>query len=77
MAQLHRTYIGGLERGERNPTLLTLVKLANALGISMAELTELSTLLPREELRRLGRTETCSDPFFTTCWYSFRSGRKV
>jgi transcriptional regulator with XRE-family HTH domain len=30
---IHRTYIGGIERGERNPTLLTIQKIATALGI--------------------------------------------
>jgi transcriptional regulator with XRE-family HTH domain len=35
---LHRTYIGSVERGERNVTLSTLEVLAAALGISVPEL---------------------------------------
>jgi transcriptional regulator with XRE-family HTH domain len=35
---LHRTYIGGVERGERNPTLTTLKRIADALHISLDEL---------------------------------------
>lgn len=31
---LHRTYISGIERGARNPTILVLGKLAEALGVS-------------------------------------------
>ena len=31
---LHRTYISGIERGARNPTVLVLGKLAEALGVS-------------------------------------------
>jgi len=32
-ANLHRTYIGGIERGERNITLQTLEQLAKTLGV--------------------------------------------
>lgn len=37
-ADLHRTYIGMVERAERNITILNLLKICNALGISMSEL---------------------------------------
>ena len=37
-ADLHRTYIADLERGARNPTLLTIKKLAEGLGVSAADL---------------------------------------
>ena len=36
--KIHRTYIGGIERGERNPTLTMIVRLAEALGASPHEL---------------------------------------
>lgn len=35
---LHRTYIGSVERGERNVTLGSLEVIANSLGISVPEL---------------------------------------
>ncbi|MCP4359783.1 MAG: helix-turn-helix transcriptional regulator [Chloroflexi bacterium] len=35
---LHRTYIGGVERGERNISLINLVRIARALEISVTEL---------------------------------------
>lgn len=35
---LHRTYIGGIERGERNITLETLATIANALNCTPTEL---------------------------------------
>lgn len=37
-AGLHRTYLGGLERGERNPTLTVMLKIAKALGVSLSDL---------------------------------------
>lgn len=37
---VHRTYISGLERGVRNPSLLTVQKVAKALGIKSKELIE-------------------------------------
>lgn len=40
LAELHRNYIGGIERGERNVALLNIVRLAKALGVSLSELLE-------------------------------------
>jgi len=37
-ADLHHTYIADIERGARNPTLLTIKKLAKGLGVSAADL---------------------------------------
>lgn len=36
--ELDRTYIGGVERGERNISLVNIYKIANALGVSAREL---------------------------------------
>lgn len=35
---VHRTYISGLERGRRNPSLLTVQKIAKALGVPVENL---------------------------------------
>jgi transcriptional regulator with XRE-family HTH domain len=35
---LHRTYIGAIERGERNITLITLDRIASALGVPATDL---------------------------------------
>ena len=37
-SDLHRTYISGIERGVRNPTITIVQKLALALGVSVVDL---------------------------------------
>jgi transcriptional regulator with XRE-family HTH domain len=37
-AGLHWTYVGGIERGERNPSWENVVKLARGLGVTVSEL---------------------------------------
>lgn len=37
---LHRTYIGGIERGERNVSLVNIQKIAQALNISITRFFE-------------------------------------
>lgn len=37
-SELDRTYIGGIERGERNVSLINIHKIARALGITPKEL---------------------------------------
>ena len=38
LAGLHRTYVSSLERGKRNVSLVNIEKIANALGVTMADL---------------------------------------
>lgn len=42
-AGMHRTYIGMVERGERNPALLNLIRLAEALEVSLTSLMDFNT----------------------------------
>ncbi len=35
---VHRTYLGGIERGERNPSLKNIYAIAKALGIQLKDL---------------------------------------
>lgn len=35
---VHRSYISGLERGRRNPSLLTVQKIAKAIGVNPKDL---------------------------------------
>jgi transcriptional regulator with XRE-family HTH domain len=38
MCELDRTYVGGIERGERNLSLLNIEKIAVAFSVSLSEL---------------------------------------
>lgn len=46
---LDRTYVSGLERGRRNPTLDVIVKLAEALEVQPAALLERREMLPEDD----------------------------
>ena len=40
LAEMHRTYVSGIERGERNVSLMNITRLARALGVSVSKLME-------------------------------------
>ena len=40
-ANVHRTYLGGIERGERNPSLKNIAAIAEALNVTLSELFQL------------------------------------
>jgi transcriptional regulator with XRE-family HTH domain len=44
---MHRTYVGGVERGERNVTYANLVRIADALGVRLSELQRRAERLER------------------------------
>ena len=52
IAGLHRTYIGSVERGERNVTLSNIYALADALGVPAQELLRDETEPPAKQRRR-------------------------
>ena len=52
-AGIHWTYLSGIERGERNPALINIGRVADALEISLAEL--FSVFTQRPPTRRLRR----------------------
>ena len=35
---MHRTYLGSIERGERNPSLKNIASIAKALGVTLSQL---------------------------------------
>lgn len=55
-AGLGRTYLGGIEKGRRNPSLLVLARLAAVLGVELPDL-----LRPISKPRDLDPTEALCD----------------
>lgn len=49
LCNLHRTYVGSVERGERNVTLVTIENFAKALGVSVLNLLTEGSLANDEE----------------------------
>lgn len=45
LAGLDRSYIGGVERGERNLSFASLLRIAHALGVKLSELVALAERL--------------------------------
>lgn len=45
-AKLDLTYVGGIERGRRNPSLLVLVRISDALGAELRELVSITDHAP-------------------------------
>ena len=55
-ARLDRSYIGGVERGERNVSLTNINKIAHALGVPLAHLFDAASAnVPRAPARRRQR----------------------
>jgi transcriptional regulator with XRE-family HTH domain len=50
-AGIHPTYLGGIERGERNPALLNISRVAGALGLSLGDVFLLVSTRGRDEDR--------------------------
>ena len=40
ISDLHRTYIGGIERGERNVSLVSIIRLAKSLDVDASRLVQ-------------------------------------
>ena len=48
-AELDRSYVSGIERGERNPSLANILKLTDVLGIKLSELARAAEELLADE----------------------------
>lgn len=71
-AELHPTYVGGIERGERNVSLVNLCRLAEAFQLSLAEFVTFSgdRLLKGESLKRLITEDVTADEALASAFYS-------
>jgi transcriptional regulator with XRE-family HTH domain len=64
LAGVHHTYIGAIERGEKNVTLETLLRVAQALGVSIEDLLPLPNTSGQERIAEIGALLEKSDPEF-------------
>lgn len=53
-ADIHATYLSGIERGQRNPSWKIVGSLAEALGVEISELAQQAEQIARSERERLG-----------------------
>tara|TARA_Y100001933_G_C18824607_1_gene490778 strand:- start:530 stop:784 length:255 start_codon:yes stop_codon:yes gene_type:complete len=51
-ANIHKNYVGGIERAERNPSLRQIAKLADAFGVTIPDLFELCKEQKKTKKRR-------------------------
>jgi transcriptional regulator with XRE-family HTH domain len=56
-ADMHRTYVGGIERGERNVSYGNLLKIADALSVRSSELLARSEAIQARRRRGSGPSE--------------------
>jgi transcriptional regulator with XRE-family HTH domain len=70
-AQLHRNYVGAIERGEINPTLRVLCKVAYGLRVPPSDLLVLAErhAVERPPTRTEGGARSSRAPFGTRRWY--------
>lgn len=57
LSDLHRTYVGGIERGERNPSLKNIALIAQALRVRPADLLGTIDLSDLADLANLDDSE--------------------
>ncbi|TKB80782.1 MAG: helix-turn-helix transcriptional regulator [Nitrospira sp.] len=71
-ADLHPSYIGGIERGERNVSLVNLARLAEAFQLSLAEFVTFNgdRLLKGESLKQLITEDVTADEALAAAFYS-------
>jgi transcriptional regulator with XRE-family HTH domain len=74
MAGFHFSYIGGIERAEKNISLLNLAKIANALGIDIHELFRYSKNI---DVPRSDKEEEIQEVVNILMRYDIRDVRKV
>lgn len=54
-AELDRTYVSGIERGRRNPSLRSMQRIVSVLNVDLADLFELARALATSSLQNRGR----------------------